>query len=47
MKAFRNFLVHRYGELLHEIAYEKIMKGFSDIDNVLKEIKKVKELIDP
>ena len=47
MKAFRNFLVHRYGELFHEIAYENIMKGFSDIDNVLKEIKKAKEMIDP
>ena len=47
MKAFRNFLVHRYGEFFHEIAYENIMKGFSDIDNVLKEIKKAKEMIDP
>jgi uncharacterized protein YutE (UPF0331/DUF86 family) len=30
LKGFRNFLVHRYGRIQDEIAYEDIKKGFDD-----------------
>lgn len=30
LKGFRNFLVHRYGKIQDEIAYEEILKGFND-----------------
>jgi len=47
MKAFRNFLVHRYGDVFHELAYKNITEGFGDIYHVLKEIKKIRETLDP
>lgn len=30
LKGFRNFLVHRYGKIQDEIAYEDIKEGFDD-----------------
>ena len=47
MKAFRNFLVHRYGKVFHELAYENIVKGFNDIYHVLEIIKQTKKKFDP
>ena len=40
LKGFRNFLVHRYGKIQDEIAYEDIKEGFDDFtlfkDEILK-----------
>ncbi len=41
MKGFRNQLVHRYGFLEDEIAYEDIKDGLDDFSDVFEEIKKV------
>jgi uncharacterized protein YutE (UPF0331/DUF86 family) len=40
MKSFRNILVHRYGEIDDEIAYEEIKNGLKDFDDFEKEIEK-------
>jgi uncharacterized protein YutE (UPF0331/DUF86 family) len=32
MKGFRNFLVHRYGEINDEVAFKNIKKGLPDFD---------------
>ncbi|MFO7991096.1 MAG: DUF86 domain-containing protein [Thermoplasmata archaeon] len=41
MKGFRNQLVHRYGFLEDEIAYEDIKNGLQDFSEVFEEINKV------
>jgi len=38
MKGFRNILVHRYGEIEDEIAYEEIKDGLKDFEKFEKEI---------
>ena len=43
MKSFRNFLVHRYGQIQDEIAYEDIKNGFDDFTFFKKEILKLIE----
>ena len=41
MKKFRNLLVHRYGEVNDEIAFETISERLSDFDLIIKEIENV------
>jgi uncharacterized protein YutE (UPF0331/DUF86 family) len=41
MKGFRNFLVHRYGVLDDEIAYNNIKNGLPDFAKVFEEFKEV------
>ena len=41
MKGFRNFLVHRYGVLDDEIAYNDIKTGLRDFNIVFKEIENI------
>jgi len=43
MKSFRNILVHRYGEIEDEIAYEEIKNGLGDFEEFEKEIEKFLE----
>ena len=43
MKGFRNLLVHRYGEIDNEEAYESISSGLKDFDLFVKEIEKFLE----
>jgi uncharacterized protein YutE (UPF0331/DUF86 family) len=43
MKSFRNILVHRYGEIEDEIAYEEIKNGLKDFEEFEKEIEKFLE----
>lgn len=43
MKSFRNFLVHRYGQIQDKIAYEDIKNGFDDFLLFKKEILKLIE----
>jgi uncharacterized protein YutE (UPF0331/DUF86 family) len=43
MKSFRNILVHRYGEIDDEIAYEEIKNGLKDFEDFEKEIEKLLE----
>jgi len=43
MKSFRNFLVHRYGQIQDEIAYEDIKNGFDVFILFKKEILKLIE----
>jgi uncharacterized protein YutE (UPF0331/DUF86 family) len=38
MKSFRNILVHVYGEIEDEIAYEEIKNGLKDFEDFEKEI---------
>jgi len=38
MKSFRNILVHRYGEIEDEIAYDEIKNGLKDFEEFEKEI---------
>ena len=38
MKGFRNILVHRYGEIDDDIAYEEIKNGLKDFEEFEKEI---------
>ena len=38
MKGFRNILVHKYGELNDEQAFESIKDGLQDFDLIIKEI---------
>jgi len=40
LKGFRNFLVHRYGRIQDEIAYEDIKEGFDDFTLFNEEIMK-------
>ncbi|MEK6855193.1 MAG: DUF86 domain-containing protein [Nanoarchaeota archaeon] len=37
MRGFRNLLVHRYGEINNEIAYENIVSGLNDFELFIKE----------
>ena len=39
MKGFRNFLVHRYGKIDDEIAYENIVKGLENFYKFIYEIR--------
>jgi uncharacterized protein YutE (UPF0331/DUF86 family) len=39
MKRFRNVLVHKYGEIDDELAYEEIKEGLTGIRSVIKEIR--------
>ena len=43
MKSFRNFLVHRYGQIQDEIAYKDIKNGFDDFILFKREILKLIE----
>ena len=43
MKSFRNFLVHRYGQIQDEVAYEDIKNGFDNFILFKKEILKLIE----
>ena len=43
LKGFRNFLVHRYGRIQDEIAYEDIKEGFDDFTLFNEEILKFLE----
>jgi uncharacterized protein YutE (UPF0331/DUF86 family) len=43
MKSFRNILVHRYGEIEDEIAYEEIKNGLKDFEDFEREIEKFLE----
>ena len=38
MKGFRNFLVHRYGKLDDEIAYQNIKTNIGDFERIEQEI---------
>lgn len=44
MKGFRNILVHRYGEIYNELAFEAIKNGLSAFETFLY-IKKVPQVI--
>ena len=39
MKGFRNFLVHRYGKIDDEIAYENIVRGLENFYKFIDEIR--------
>jgi uncharacterized protein YutE (UPF0331/DUF86 family) len=45
MKSFRNILVHRYGKIEDEIAYEEIKNGLKDFEKFEMEIEKFLEKI--
>jgi uncharacterized protein YutE (UPF0331/DUF86 family) len=45
MKGFRNILVHRYGEIEDEIAYEEIKNVLKDFEEFEKEIEKFLEKV--
>lgn len=47
LKAFRNFLVHRYGDMFEELAFSDIKNGLSDIDLIVCELKRIIENMDP
>jgi len=38
MKGFRNILIHKYGEIDDEKAYENIKEGLKDFEKIIKEI---------
>ncbi|MBU1136497.1 MAG: DUF86 domain-containing protein [Nanoarchaeota archaeon] len=38
MKKFRNILIHKYGEINDEKAFENIKEGLADFEKVIKEI---------
>ncbi len=40
MKRFRNVLVHKYGEINDELAYEEIKKGLCDFEFLIEEFEK-------
>ena len=46
LKGFRNFLVHRYGNIQDDIAYEDIKKGFDDFAHFKDEIMKFLNTLD-
>lgn len=39
MKGFRNYLVHKYGEVSDKVAYQDIKEGLGDFEQVFAEIK--------
>ena len=41
MKSFRNILVHKYGSINDEEAFESISKGINDFEIILEEIEKI------
>ncbi len=41
LRGFRNFLVHRYGNIDDEIAFEDIETGMEDFEKIFNEIEKV------
>jgi len=41
MKRFRNLLVHKYGDIDDEKAFESISEGLNDFDLIIKEIENV------
>ncbi|MCK4730333.1 MAG: DUF86 domain-containing protein [Candidatus Aenigmarchaeota archaeon] len=41
LRGFRNFLVHRYGNIDDEIAFEDIETGIKDFEKIFDEIEKV------
>lgn len=41
MKGFRNILVHKYGKIDDEMAFENISKGISDFSEIIEEIEKI------
>lgn len=41
LKGFRNYLVHRYGDLDDEVAYDDIIDGLKDFKAIFSEIKKI------
>jgi len=41
MKSFRNILVHKYGKINDEEAFENISKGINDFEIILNEIEKI------
>jgi len=41
MKSFRNILVHKYGKVNDEEAFENINKGINDFEIILNEIEKI------
>ena len=43
MKGFRNILVHRYGKINDEIAFENIKENIEDFEGFKKEISKFLE----
>ncbi|MCD6492179.1 MAG: type VII toxin-antitoxin system HepT family RNase toxin [Candidatus Njordarchaeia archaeon] len=47
MRGFRNFLVHRYGELFDEIAFNNISAGLQDIVNVIEFLRNSLNKLDP
>jgi uncharacterized protein YutE (UPF0331/DUF86 family) len=40
MKKFRNILVHKYGEINDEQAFENIKEGLKDFETIINEIEK-------
>lgn len=38
MKKFRNILIHKYGEIDDELAFETIRDGLKDIEFIIKEV---------
>lgn len=40
MRGFRNYLVHRYGDIDDEVAYRNIKRGLSDFTVVLQALQK-------
>jgi len=46
MKGFRNILVHKYGEIDDEIAFEEIRKGIADFETIVKEFEDVLKRFD-
>ena len=43
LKGFRNILVHRYGYIDDEIAFEDIKEGLEDFEKIFEKIEKVIE----
>ena len=41
LRGFRNFLVHRYGSINDEIAFEDIKEGLEDFEKIFEKIEKV------
>lgn len=41
MKGFRNILVHRYGKISDEMAFESMTEGLGDFHHFMKEIRKI------
>ncbi|HIE41548.1 MAG TPA: DUF86 domain-containing protein [Candidatus Aenigmarchaeota archaeon] len=41
LKGFRNILVHRYGQIDDKIAFEDIIEGLEDFENIFEKIETV------